>query len=118
MQNRRRESPLVIFIKAFPPQIVGIMVLQIALINGVLMIGAVFLGMALDRQFGTRPLFTLVLPIVGAITSVLIAYLMAMRTVKKSRKAYLNWKASTGQPVDEGAVENPSRPAITFPDVH
>ena len=34
MQSRKRESSLVIFVKAFPPHLVGIMVVQIALING------------------------------------------------------------------------------------
>lgn len=110
MQNRRRESPLVIFVKAFPPQIVGFMVLQIALINGVLMIGATFLGLFLDRQFGTRPLLTLVLPITGAILSILIAYLLGKRTIAKSRKAYLDWRAASGDPVVE-PVASSSRPA-------
>lgn len=94
MHSPKRESPLVIFLKAFPPHMIGVMVAQIAIVNGVLMIGAVFLGLALDRQFGTRPALTLALPILGAILSVWVAYRMAMRTVHSSRKAYLNWVES------------------------
>lgn len=110
MQSRKRESSLVIFIKAFPPRLVGIMVVEIALINGLLMIGGAFLGMALDRTFGTRPLLTIVLPLIGAVLSVFVAYALAKVTVKKSRKAYLNW-------VEEDAVEAPkAQPATTLPD--
>ena len=111
MQSRKRESSLVIFIKAFPPHLVGIMVVQIALINGFLMIGGVFLGMALDRTFGTRPLLTIALPLIGAVLSVFVAYALGKLTINKSRKAYLNW-------VEEGeAADAPkSQPASTLPD--
>lgn len=111
MQSRKRESSLVIFIKAFPPHLVGIMVVQIALINGLLMIGGVFLGMALDRTFGTRPLFTILLPLIGAVLSVFVAYGLGKLTVNKSRKAYLNW-------VEESdAADSPKpQPASTLPD--
>lgn len=94
MHSPRRESPFVIFLKAFPPHVIGGMVAQIAVINGALMIGAVFLGIALDRQFDTRPLLTLALPIGSALASVFVTYRMAMRTVAQSRKAYLDWVAS------------------------
>lgn len=113
MQSRKRESSLVIFIKAFPPHLVGIMVVQIALINGILMIGGVFLGMALDRSFGTRPLLTLVLPLLGAVLSVFVAYALAKMTVQKSRKAYLNWVEES-----EAADAPKPQPAATLPDAH
>lgn len=87
------------------------MVVEIALINGLLMIGGVFLGMALDRTFGTRPLLTIALPMIGAVLSVFVAYALAKVTVNKSRKAYLNW-------VEEGdAADAPkSQPAATLPE--
>ncbi len=111
MQSRKHESSLVIFVKAFPPHLVGIMVVEIALINGLLMIGGVFLGMALDRTFGTRPLLTIALPMIGAVLSVFVAYALAKVTVNKSRKAYLNW-------VEEGdAADAPKpQPAATLPE--
>ena len=87
----QRKSPLEIFVKAFPPRIIGFMVVQIALVNGALMLGGVFLGLALDRQMSTPPLWTLVLPIVGAIAALLITYRLAMITVKRSRQSYLRW---------------------------
>lgn len=111
MQSRKRESSLVIFVKAFPPHLIGIMVAQIALINGVLMIGGVFLGMALDRTFGTRPLLTLVLPLVGAVLCVFVAYVIGKVTVRKSRKAYLNWVETK-----EAADAPEQQPATTIPE--
>jgi F0F1-type ATP synthase assembly protein I len=115
MHSPRRESPFVIFLRAFPPHVIGIMVAQIALVNGALMIGGVFLGIMLDRQFGTRPLWTLTLPILGAVVSVLVTYRMAMQTVKKSRQAYLRWVESQ-RAKDAGAVAQSPALATTFND--
>ncbi|MCS7088457.1 MAG: AtpZ/AtpI family protein [Thermoflexales bacterium] len=94
MQSQKQESPLVIFIRAFPPQVIGVMVVQIALINGALMLGGVLLGMSLDAQLGTRPLLTVALPLVGAVFSLLVAYRVGIATVVKARKAYLAWVES------------------------
>lgn len=117
MHSPKRESPFVIFLKAFPPQIIAAMAAQIALINGALMIGGVFLGVMLDRQFDTRPLLTLVLPILGAILSVFVTYRMAMHTVKRSRQAYLDWVESQ-RAKDNNAPATQSAPAITLHDAH
>ncbi len=97
MQGSNRESPLVIFIKAFPPRIIAGMMLQLALINGALMVGAVFLGMSLDARLGSRPWLTIALPLVGALLSMGVAYRLAMITTRKSRKAYLDWLAAKQQ---------------------
>ncbi|MCS7087179.1 MAG: AtpZ/AtpI family protein [Thermoflexales bacterium] len=94
MQGYHRESPLVIFVKAFPPRIIGAMALQLALINGALMVGAVFLGMSLDAQLGSRPWLTIALPLFGALLSLGVAYRLAMIATRKSRKAYLDWLAT------------------------
>lgn len=115
MHSPKRESPFVIFLRAFPPQIIAAMVVQIALINGALMIGGVFLGLALDRQFGTRPLLTLALPIFGALLSVLLTYHMAMRTVTRSRKAYLDW-VEAQRAKEAGAVAAPGAPSTKRDD--
>ncbi len=115
MHSPKRESPFVIFLRAFPPHIIGVMAVQIALINGALMIGGVFLGILLDRQFDTRPLLTLALPIFGAILSVFLTYRMAMRTVKQSRQAYLAWVDSQrAKEADSAAAQ--STPAVTLND--
>jgi ABC-type protease/lipase transport system fused ATPase/permease subunit len=117
MQSRSRESSLVIFLKAFPPQIVGVMVAQIAIVNGMMMIGAVFVGMVLDRQFGTRPLLTIVLPLIAALLSVFVAYRLALRTVTKSRKAYLDWaeaeKAANAAPASDPSAPQRAVPTLT-----
>jgi F0F1-type ATP synthase assembly protein I len=115
-RTRERESSLVIFAKAFPPHVIGIMVVQIALINGALMIGGVFLGMMLDRQFGTSPLLTLALPILGAVLSVVVAYRLGLRAVKKSRQAYLQWQ---GKPEAEAEAEAAvNKRVVSVPEVH
>ncbi len=117
MHSPKRESPFIIFLKAFPPQIIAAMAVQIALINGALMIGGVFLGVMLDRQFDTRPLLTLSLPILGAILSVFVTYRMAMRTVKRSRQAYLDWMESQRTNANS-TTDAQGAPAVTFNDAH
>lgn len=119
MQSRNRESSLVIFAKAFPPQVIGFMVVQIAVVNGVLMIGSVFLGMMLDRQLQTTPLLTLVLPIVAAISCVFVAYRLGLRAVKNSRKAYLQWKGKSEDEAEAEAEEAVGkRQIVSVPEVH
>jgi len=115
MHSPKRESPFVIFLRAFPPHVIGIMVAQIALVNGALMIGGVLLGVTLDRQLGTRPLWTLALPILGAVVSVFMTYRMAMQTVKRSRQAYLRWVESQ-RAEDGGAAARPRLSSTAFND--
>ncbi len=100
----QRKSPLEIFFRAFPPQIIGLMAIQIALVNGALMLGGTFLGLALDRQMGTTPLWTLILPLASAIAALLITYRLAMLAVKRSRRAYLQW-AETQRSAEELAPD-------------
>jgi hypothetical protein len=47
----------------------------------------------------------------GAVLSVFVAYALGKATVKKSRKAYLNW-VEEGEPVDAPKQQ----PAATLPD--
>jgi F0F1-type ATP synthase assembly protein I len=117
-RTRERESSLVIFAKAFPPHVIGIMVVQIALINGAMMIGGVFLGMMLDRQLGTSPLLTLVLPIFGAILSVVVAYRLGLRAIKQSRKAYLQWQGKPEAEAEAEADAAVNKRAVSIPEVH
>ncbi|MDW8352808.1 MAG: AtpZ/AtpI family protein [Anaerolineae bacterium] len=114
MPSPKRESPFVIFLKAFPPHIIAGMVVQIALINGALMLGGVFLGITLDRALDTRPLWTIGLPILGAILSTLVTYRLAMRTVKRSRQAYLAWAAA--RRAQDGNAEPHGAPVATLND--
>ncbi len=104
----RKESPIVIFIKAFPPRIIGAMVVQIALVNGVLMIGSVVLGMYLDQLLSTRPLLTIALPLVAAVLSLVVAWRLALITSQRSRQAYLGWKQSLAEaPYDDASHPRP-----------
>lgn len=117
MHSPKRESPFVIFLKAFPPRIIAAMAVQIALINGALMLGGVFLGVTLDRQLDTRPLLTLSLPILGAVLSLFVTYWMAMRTVRRSRRAYLNW-AESQRAKANSVTDAQDTPTVTFNDAH
>ncbi len=102
----RKESPIVIFFKAFPPRIIGAMMLQIALINGALMILAVMLGMSLDRSLSTRPLLTIALPVLAAVLSLVVAWRLALITSQRSRQAYLGWKRSLTQSASTDALSH------------
>ncbi|HQX75586.1 MAG TPA: AtpZ/AtpI family protein [Thermoflexales bacterium] len=95
----KKENPLVIMSKAFPPSVVAMMMMQILLVVGGVIIGAIVLGLALDARFGTRPLLTLGLGVISLPVAVFLTYWLAMRSAKKSRQAYLNW-------VDETARES------------
>jgi F0F1-type ATP synthase assembly protein I len=91
MRTRNTDHPLVIFKNAFPPTVIGAMVVQVALINGVLILGGVFAGIYLDRLWGSKPALTLALGIGGAIAAGVLTFVTAMRTVKKAREAYLEY---------------------------
>src|SRR5665811_2203348 len=84
----RKESPLAILTHALPPAVVGAMILQIAVIVGGLVIGSLALGLFADKQFGTRPLFTLLFALISLFVSVWLTYRIAVRTTTKAQKAY------------------------------
>ncbi|MCX6017593.1 MAG: AtpZ/AtpI family protein [Chloroflexi bacterium] len=101
MRSRNTDHPMVIFKNAFPPTVIGAMVVQVALINGVLILGGVFGGIYLDRQFGSKPLLTLALGIGGAIAAGVLTFVAAMRTVKRAREAYLKYADGRQQETSE-----------------
>ena len=87
-----KDHPFVILARALPAQVIGSMVLQIGLTVGALVAGSVLLGLFIDtRVTNTKPLFTLVLSLAGAVASVYATYRLAMRAVPKARKAYEDW---------------------------
>lgn len=92
MSSRNTDHPLVIFKNAFPGSVIGMMVLQVGVINGALVLGGVLAGIFLDRQLGTRPALTLTLGILGAIAAGVLTFWVAMRTVRKARAAYLDYE--------------------------
>ncbi len=47
---------------------------QVGCITPVILIGALFVGLWLDRQFGTKPLFTVIFIVGSAPVSVVILY--------------------------------------------
>jgi F0F1-type ATP synthase assembly protein I len=102
----KKEHPLVIMSKAFPPSVVAVMMIQILALVGGVILGAVVLGLTLDARFGSRPLWTLVLGVISLPVAVFLTYWVAMRSAKKSRQAYLNWvEEKKGEPVSPQTEE-------------
>lgn len=86
------DHPLVILARALPAHVIGSMVLQIGLTVGALVAGSVLLGLFIDTRItNTKPLFTLLLSLVGAVASVYATYRLAMRAVPRARSAYEDW---------------------------
>ena len=81
-----------IFVKAFPPSVIGLMMVQIALVIGPLTVGAIFLGRYLDAQWNTRPWIMVGLLTLSSILSTFIVYRLGQRAVDKSQDAFLKWK--------------------------
>ena len=102
-----KDHPFVILSRALPMQVIGFMVVQVAVAVIVTVGGSVALGLFIDtRVTNTKPLFTLLLSLIGAILSVYLTYRLAMRAVPKARKAYEDWAGSKENPASaapEGA---------------
>lgn len=64
------------------------MILQVAVIDGGLVIGSLVLGLFADKQLGTKPLFTLLFALISLFVSVWLTYRVALRTSAKAQKAY------------------------------
>ncbi len=93
--KEEKDHPFVILSRALPLQVIGSMVLQVGLAVGVLVMGSVMLGVFIDTRItNTRPLFTLLLSLLGAVLSVYVTYKLAMRAVPRARKAYEDWSES------------------------
>lgn len=101
----KKENPLVIMSKAFPPSLVAVMMMQILLVVGGVILGAVVLGLALDARLGTRPLLTLGLGVISLPVAVFLTYWLAMRSAKKSRQAYLKWVDEEKRPPESHQTE-------------
>lgn len=85
-QSQKPSSPIT-FRKAFPPSIVGLMFLQIAVIVGGLIVGAVYLGKFLDLRFDTKPWLTVVLFLIASFIAVPVTYRLGMRAIAKVKNA-------------------------------
>ncbi|MBX7213202.1 MAG: AtpZ/AtpI family protein [Thermoflexales bacterium] len=90
--KKEKDPPLVILSRALPAGVIAQMVLRIGFAVVALVFGSVLLGLFIDtRVTNTKPLFTLLLSIIGAIASVWVTYKLAMGTVPRARKAYEDW---------------------------
>ncbi|HEY5901719.1 MAG TPA: AtpZ/AtpI family protein [Anaerolineales bacterium] len=70
-----------------------VLVGQVGCLTLVIILGSVFGGLWLDKTFGTRPLFTLILLLAGIPLSVFLMLSVARRTL-----ARLKAKAEAGDP--------------------
>ena len=106
MQIDKKPSTSEIMYRAFPPNIMGLMILQIAVLNIAIVAACVFLGRFADAQFGTQPWLTSVGALVGSIASVYASYKVGIRTVAKTRDAYEKWKQQTQSIASDNKIEN------------
>ena len=90
----------VIFLKAFPPGLIGMMMLQVAVVLLGLCGLAIFVGRRLDAQWNTRPWISVGLLVFAAVLALAIIYKLSLRTVEKTQTAYTKWQAETQQAVD------------------
>ena len=90
-QSQKPSSPIT-FRKAFPPGVIGLMFLQIAVVVGGLIAGAVYLGKYLDALWGLRPWLTVVLFLIASIIALPITYRLGNRAIAKIDKAELELK--------------------------
>lgn len=89
MQTSEKPLPKPSVLRAFPPHIIGLLIVQIAVVNGVLVVGSIYLAKFLDARMNTGVLFTVVLAVVSLQLALFITYKLAMRTVAKVNKADL-----------------------------
>ncbi|HBF40248.1 MAG TPA: hypothetical protein DDW19_00250 [Anaerolineaceae bacterium] len=64
-----------------------ILIGQVGFLTLIVILAAVFGGMALDRQLGTRPWFTIGLLVASVPVSILLMVFVSRRTVKKIQNA-------------------------------
>ena len=85
-----KDHPFVILSRALPMQVIGFMVVQVAAAVIVTVGGSVALGLFIDtRVTNTKPLFTLLLSLIGAILSVYyyLRVVLAMYTQRAQNDA-------------------------------
>jgi F0F1-type ATP synthase assembly protein I len=63
-----------------------VMIGQVGCLTLVIILASVFGGLWLDRTFGTKPIFTLVLLIAGVPISVLVMLVVARRTLARLKE--------------------------------
>ena len=119
MQSETPSTPPVpvpvIMLKAFPPSIIGMMMLQVAVVLLGMCGAAIYVGRILDAQWNTRPWVSVGLLVFAAVMALAIIYKLSLRTVEKTQLAYTRWQAETQQP-DETQVAASSVSAINAKD--
>ncbi len=84
-------------LSTYSPSILGKMIAQVAVVTGLLLVGAVGLGKFMDAQLGTRILFTVLLTVVGSQLAFLITYRIAMRAAARTDREK-PWPADVNPP--------------------
>ena len=99
-----------VFQNAFSPRVVGMMALQIAVIVGGMIVGAVYLGKFLDAQFNTAPWLSTILAVGSTFPAFYITYRLGKRAIARSEPEFQQWKqarqverAPTAAPAEQDA---------------
>jgi F0F1-type ATP synthase assembly protein I len=107
MQSQsQKPSSTITFRTAFPPSIIILMLVQIALIVGSLVTGAVYLGRFLDGLWATKPWLSVVLFLIATFISLPIIYRVGMRAIAKMEKADVALKAKTEETETQNTTLN------------
>jgi hypothetical protein len=87
MQSGRKQMQNKTFLQMFPPRILVLLLLQIAIVNGVLVVGSIYIGKFLDAHMNTQLVFTVVLAVVSLQFALFLTYKLGMRAVAKLNQA-------------------------------
>lgn len=85
----------VLLLKAFPPDLIGMMMLQVALVILGLCAAAIYMGRILDARFNIGPWASVILLMLAAVLALVIIYKLGLRTVAKAERAYSQWQTET-----------------------
>jgi F0F1-type ATP synthase assembly protein I len=91
-QKEVQESNSDVFQNAFSLRVVAKMALQIAVVVGGMIVGAVFLGKYLDGVFGTAPWLTAILALGSTFPAFYITYKLGTRAIAQSEPDFERWK--------------------------
>lgn len=82
--------------------VIAVLVGQVGILTLVIILAAVFGGMALDARFGTKPWFTIGLLVASIPVSLILMIFVARKTVKNLKNT------DTGETHEEDAIEKDS----------
>ena len=92
-------SNLMMF-SVLPVKAIALMALQIAVVIGVLVAGAVVLGRYLDLLMGTKPWITVAMAVASSVAACFVTYRIGMRAVDRTNREVPLQKKATDKPAE------------------